>query len=97
MDQGLNPDGVAWPQTIKRLHHDFGPWEVITPLTRSVDGEYAGVPKEKIIHMQDECEASEVISDEADTVFVLHDVYTIQSAIKIREKLEAKEKEAEAK
>ena len=47
--------------------------------------------------MQDECEASEVISDEADTVFVLHDVYTIQSAIKIREKLEAKEKEDAAK
>ena len=57
----------------------------------------AGVPQEKIVHMQDETEASEVISDEADTVFVLHDVYTIQSAIKIREKLEAKEKEAEAK
>ena len=46
MDQGLNPDGVAWPQTIKRLHHDFGPWEVITPLTRSVDGEYARVCKD---------------------------------------------------
>ena len=54
----------------------------------------AGVPKEKIIHMQDECEASEVISDEADTVFVLHDVYTIRSANIIRQKLEAKEKEA---
>ncbi len=53
----------------------------------------AGVPKEKIIHMQDECEASEVISDEADTVFVLHDVYTIRSANIIRQKLEAKEKE----
>ena len=22
-DQNLTPDGVAWPQTIRRLHHDF--------------------------------------------------------------------------
>ena len=38
-DQGLTPDGIAWPQTIKRLQHDFGPWEVITPLTRDTAGE----------------------------------------------------------
>lgn len=37
-DQGLNPDGVAWPQTQKRLRHDFGPWTTETPLTREADG-----------------------------------------------------------
>ena len=38
-DQNLNPDGVGWPQTIKRLHHEYGPWETVTPLTRDHDGE----------------------------------------------------------
>jgi len=38
-DQNLNPDGVAWPQTIQRLNHDFGPWTVTVPLTREADGE----------------------------------------------------------
>ncbi|MBQ3425472.1 MAG: peptidoglycan-binding protein [Clostridia bacterium] len=39
-DQGLTADGVAWPQTIRRLHHEFGPWSTLTELTRSQDGEY---------------------------------------------------------
>lgn len=38
-DQGLNPDGVAWPQTQKRLRHDFGPWTTSKALTRTEDGE----------------------------------------------------------
>ena len=38
-DQGLTPDGVAWPQTIARLHHDFGEWEMVKPLTRDAAGE----------------------------------------------------------
>ena len=38
-DQGLNPDGIAWPQTIKRLNHDFEPWTVAAPLTRWANGE----------------------------------------------------------
>ncbi len=37
-DQGLNPDGIAWPQTIKRLNHDFGPWTMAAPLTRWANG-----------------------------------------------------------
>ena len=37
-DQGLSPDGVAWPQTIQRLNHDFGPWTLAVPLTRSANG-----------------------------------------------------------
>jgi len=38
-DQGLEPDGVAWPQTLKRLQHDFGPWETVKEMTRSEAGE----------------------------------------------------------
>lgn len=37
-DQGLNPDGVAWPQTIDRLRHEFGKWKTVSKLTRSTDG-----------------------------------------------------------
>ena len=45
-DQGITPDGVAWPETIRRLHHDFGDWEVVTPLTRFTDGESIRVCRE---------------------------------------------------
>ncbi len=45
-DQGLNPDGVLWPQTMQRLRHDFGEWEAVTELTRSTDGEYVRVCKD---------------------------------------------------
>lgn len=38
-DQGLEADGVAWPQTLKRLNHDFGPWETVKALTRTEPGE----------------------------------------------------------
>lgn len=38
-DQGLVADGVAWPQTIQRLHHEFGPWVSVVKLTRDADGE----------------------------------------------------------
>lgn len=37
-DQGLTADGVAWPQTIERLRHDFGKWETVQALTRNADG-----------------------------------------------------------
>ena len=40
LDQGLQPDGVAWPQTIQRLNHDFGEWRAIKKATRTIDGEY---------------------------------------------------------
>ncbi len=42
-DQGLEPDGVAWPQTRQRLNHAFGEWRVETPLTRNRDGAYVRV------------------------------------------------------
>ena len=45
-DQNLTPDGVAWPQTIKRLNHDFGPWTLDKPLTRTSDGERVRVCKD---------------------------------------------------
>ena len=45
-DQGLTPDGVAWPETIRRLHHDYGDWEVVTPLSRFEDGESVRVCSE---------------------------------------------------
>ena len=38
-DQGLEADGIAWPQTIKRLHHDFGPWTTVKEMTRTEAGE----------------------------------------------------------
>jgi peptidoglycan hydrolase-like protein with peptidoglycan-binding domain len=37
---------VAWPQTIKRLNHDFGPWTLDKPLTRTSDGERVRVCKD---------------------------------------------------
>lgn len=45
-DQNLTTDGVAWPQTIKRLNHDFGPWTLDKPLTRTSDGERVRVCKD---------------------------------------------------
>lgn len=38
-DRGLNPDGIAWPQTLVDLEHDYGPWTVVTPMTRTQAGE----------------------------------------------------------
>ena len=39
LDRGLTADGVAWPQTIDDLQHDFGPWTTVTEMTRSQSGE----------------------------------------------------------
>lgn len=38
-DRGLNPDGIAWPQTLKDLEHDFGDWKTVKEMTRAEDGE----------------------------------------------------------
>ncbi len=38
-DRGLNADGIGWPQTIKDLQHDFGPWTVVKPMSRVEAGE----------------------------------------------------------
>lgn len=37
-DEGLNADGVAWPQTVERLRHEFGKWKTTSKLTRNTDG-----------------------------------------------------------
>ena len=60
-DQGLNPDGVAWPQTIKRLNHDFGPWTTVVPLTRSGDGMRVRVCKDCGYEQRETISAGEVI------------------------------------
>ena len=39
MDQNLDSDGVCWPQTLKRLQHDFGPWQTVKEMTRTEAGE----------------------------------------------------------
>lgn len=38
-DRGLNPDGIAWPQTLVDLEHDYGPWTIVKPMTRTEAGE----------------------------------------------------------
>ena len=38
-DRNLNPDGIAWPQTLKDLEHDYGPWTTVTEMTRTQSGE----------------------------------------------------------
>ena len=38
-DRGLNPDGIGWPQTLVDLEHDYGPWTIVTPMTRTQAGE----------------------------------------------------------
>ena len=57
----------------------------------------AGVPAEKIVHMRDESDTPAAISKEADTVFILYDVYTIRLANDIRDKMIEREKEGETK
>ena len=57
----------------------------------------AGVPAEKIVHMRDESDTPAAVSKEADTVFILYDVYTIRLANDIRDKMIEREKEGETK
>ncbi|MBR2697865.1 MAG: peptidoglycan-binding protein [Clostridia bacterium] len=45
-DEGLTADGVAWPQTLQRLNHDFGPWETVKEMTRTEPGERRRVCKD---------------------------------------------------
>ena len=37
--QGLTPDGIAWPQTILRLRHNYGEWVIVKNPTRHSAGE----------------------------------------------------------
>lgn len=38
-DRGLTADGVAWPETLDDLQHDFGPWVTVKEMTRTEAGE----------------------------------------------------------
>ena len=46
LSQNLEPDGVAWPQTLKRLNHDYGPWTITKPVSRTGEGERTRVCKD---------------------------------------------------
>ena len=46
LSQKLTPDGIGWPQTLKRLNHEFGPWKLTKKLTRTHDGERLRVCKD---------------------------------------------------
>ena len=45
-DHGLTADGVCWPQTLKKLDHDFGPWKTTKKLSRDESGERVRVCKD---------------------------------------------------
>ena len=57
----------------------------------------AGIPAERIVHMRGENDAPAAVTPEADTVFILYDVYTIRLANEIRQKLLDSGKEAASK
>ena len=46
LSQKLEADGVAWPQTLKRLNHDYGPWKITKQVSRTGEGERVRVCKE---------------------------------------------------
>ena len=55
----------------------------------------AGVPPERLVHMREESEVTAAVTEDADAVFVLYDIYTIKLANDTRDALIARfEKEA---
>ena len=60
-DQGLNPDGIAWPQTLRRLNHDFGPWETVRAMTRTEPGQRRRVCNDCGYEQFETIEAGDVI------------------------------------
>ena len=59
--QGLSADGIAWPQTIKRLNHDFGPWQTVRAMTRTTPGERMRVCKDCGYEQHETVEMGDVI------------------------------------
>ena len=45
-DQGMEPDGVVWPLTRKRMEHEFGPWKTTKEMNRVEAGERTRVCKD---------------------------------------------------
>lgn len=82
----LNDDSIVQVVIAGARHHDT---YVRTLL--------AGVPAERIVHMREESAAPAAVTPEADTVFILYDVYTIRLANEIRRKLLDGGKEAASK
>ena len=82
----LNDDSIVQVVIAGARHHDT---YVRTLL--------AGVPAERIVHMREESAAPAAVTPEADTVFILYDVYTIRLANEIRQKLLDGGKEAASK
>ena len=60
-DRGLNPDGIAWPQTLEDLKHDFGPWETVKEMTRAEAGERVRVCRGCGFEQRETVEPGEVI------------------------------------
>ena len=60
-EQGLTPDGIAWPQTQRRLSHDFGPWETVRAMTRTEPGQRRRVCKDCNYEQVETIEAGDVI------------------------------------
>ena len=48
---------------------------------------YAGVPEERLIKVINELETTKFIDNEIDTVFILHDIYKYDVALKLKENL----------
>ena len=61
VSQGIEPDGVCWPQTLKRLQHDFGPWETVKEMTRAEAGERMRVCRGCGFEQHETVESGEVI------------------------------------
>ena len=60
-DRNLNPDGIGWPQTLKDLEHDFGPWETVKEMTRAEAGERVRVCRGCGFEQHETVEPGEVI------------------------------------
>ena len=60
-DRNLNPDGIAWPQTLADLEHDFGPWETVKAVTRAEAGERVRVCRGCGFEQHETVEPGEVI------------------------------------
>ena len=60
-DQGLVSDGIAWPQTLQRLDHEFGPWEIVRRMTRTEPGDRVRVCSECGWEQHESIEAGKTI------------------------------------
>ncbi len=78
LSQHLTPDGVGWPQTIKRLNHEFGPWTVTKQMTRAQAGERTRVCKDCGYEQKEaiEAEPSYVRRESGDDVTAMQKMIT---------------------